>query len=88
MKASRLISTKRNGPLPLISGEGGGAIAQSTEHTDSIPADAPSILVGSVSVRQKSWTPRYVSVWQHVEMSEVSVGTRPRHRLIPDDGRE
>ena len=57
----------------------------------SIPVVATRfLLVGSVSVscdrlRQKSWSPRSVSVWQHVKLSDVSLGTRSRDSLIADE---
>ena len=77
---------------------GGGAVAQSAERATpgeevpgSIPAVAArSLLFGSVSVqcdrlRQKSWSPHSVSVWQHVKLSYVSLGTRPRYSLVVDE---
>ena len=51
---------------------------------------ARSILVGSVSgycnrLRQKSCSPHSVSVWQHVKLSDVSLGTRPRYSLVAEE---
>ena len=34
-------------------------------------------------IRQKSPCP--VSVWQHVKLSDVSLGTRERNSLVPDE---
>ena len=73
----------------------GGATAQSVEHTapdqevmDSSPAPSVrSLLVGSVSVkcdrlRQKSWSPHSVSVWQRVNLSGMNLATHVQDRLI------
>ena len=36
-------------------------------------------------LRQKSWSPSSVSVWQHRKLSDVGLGTRRRDRLVADD---
>ena len=56
-----------------------------------IPAkDVRSLLVGLVPVqcdrlRQKSWTPCSVPVWQHAKLADVSLGTHPRDSLVADE---
>ena len=57
----------------------------------SIPAPGARILLfGPVSVwcdrlRQVSWSPRSVSVWQHVNLSDVSLGTCLRYSLVSEE---
>ena len=46
--------------------------------------------VGPVSVqrdrlRQKSWSPCFAYVWQHVKLSDVSLGTGLRDSLVADN---
>ena len=58
---------------------------------DSISAPSGrSLLVGSVSVRcdrlrQMSWSPRSVSMRQHVKLPDVSPGTCLRDNLIAEE---
>ena len=59
------------------------------EVVGSIPAPgASSMLVGSVSVcdwlRQKSWSPRSVSVWKHIKLFDLSFGACPLNSLVAD----
>ena len=35
--------------------------------------------------RQKSWSPRSVSVWQQIKLSDISLGTRPQDSLVADE---
>ena len=62
----------------------GGAVAQSVERAtsgeevqDSIPA---------VAARSRSHgLPALSRVWQHMKLSDVSLGTRPRYSLVADE---
>ena len=36
-------------------------------------------------LRQKSWSPRSVSVWQHVELSDISLGTSLQDSLVAEE---
>ena len=63
----------------------GRALDSWSKDMGSIPAGARSMLVRSTSVkcdrlRQKSWSPRSVSVWQHVKLSDFSLGAHPSAR--------
>ena len=70
----------------LDTGRGGSVLG-------SIPSVAVRTLqAGSVSIkcdrlRQKSWSPRSVSVWHYVKLSDVNLGTRQWGSLVADDGR-
>ena len=81
--------------LHLGGGGGGGAVAQSVERATpgeeilgSITAVAArSLLVGySVNGGDRSHgLPALSRVWQHVKLSGVSLGTRPRYCLVVDE---
>ena len=44
-----------------------------------------SVLVQCDQLRQKSWSSRAVSVWPHVKLSDVNLGTRPRDNQVADE---
>ena len=38
-----------------------------------------------VRMRQKSWSPQSVSMWQHEELLDIILGIRPRDSLVADE---